>query len=184
MNCKRCGKTITEHTFRLYRKRCVPCFNRLPMQRLKNLCSETLPILAMILALPILAVFHCLRKLWHTIAPVPFRRSEIISRMTPHFGPAGAIQYVNGLKKGFHKRIPRRVCYCGTHTIRTNSKTPDLTLCQTIGREDGARLQLKPMQLQKILDQRCSKPYKSRSRSPRRKLIGKRITIKKQANKQ
>ena len=159
MNCQRCKATITEQTCSLYRNRCVPCFNRLFIPRLKRFCSETLPFFALLLVIPAFAAFHLLLKLWHTIAPVPFRRSEIIRRMTPHFGLAGAIEYVNGLKNGFHEGIPRRVCFCGTHTIRSPQMTSVPPLCYIIGREDGAKLRRNSKQLKLILDQRCSAPY-------------------------
>jgi hypothetical protein len=164
MNCQRCGTTITEQTFSIYRRRCVPCFNRLPIARLKKFCSERLPFLALFFVIPVASAYHLLLRLWHIIAPVPFKRSEIIRLMTPHFGLSGAVKYVNGLKRGFHEGIPRRIC--GTHTIRNPKEITSRWPCYTIGREDGAKLRRNSKQLQQILDLRCSAPYQSKSTKP------------------
>lgn len=167
MNRQRCKATITEQTFSHYRNRCVPCFNRPIIRSLKRFCSETLPFLALLFfVIPAFVAFHLALKLWHTIGPVPFRRSEIARRMTPHFGLAGALEYVKGLKKGFHGGIPRRVCFCGTHTRHSLQETSVPPLCYTIGREDGIKLRGNSKQLEQILDQRCSSPYQCKLTKP------------------
>src|SRR6266536_3162900 len=162
MNCQRCGTTITEQTFSIYRRRCVTCFNRLPIPRLKKFCSETLPFLALFFVIPVASAYHLLLRLWQIIAPVPFKRSEIIRLMTPHFRLSGAVEYVNGLKKGFHEGMPRLVCGTYLRAKKITSRSP----CYTIGREDGAKLRRNSKQLQQILDLRCSAAYQSRSTKP------------------
>ncbi len=171
MNCQRCASTITEQAFSFYRGRCMPCFNRLFIRRFKSLCSDTVPFLLVlffvIFVIPVAAALDLLLRLWKTIARVPFRRSVIIDLMTPHFGLAGAIEYANGLKKGFDEGALARVSVCGTHTIRKPKKIPEPSLCYTVGCEDGKKLRRNSKRLQQILDLRCSTPFQSNSKKPK-----------------
>lgn len=162
MNCKRCGKPITEQTFALYARRCVPCFHRLPFQRVCWFFTEALPIiLGVVLLAPAFIVYAFLRRLWHRFAPVPYRRSEIIRLMTPHFGSNGATKYVNGLRHGFFERRSIRRCnYLSGAPRSKHQSATQRSRCYTIGREDGAWLRRAPKQLQQILDRRCYAPYR------------------------
>ncbi len=174
MNCHRCGKPITAQTFKIYRNRCVPCSKHRLIPRIQKFSRETLTILTVIILLPPIIVFELVRRSWCMVAPLPFRRNEIIRMLSSHFGTTGAIEYVNGLRYGYHEGLRKRPCCSGIH-----SDQPVLSICFTIGRDDGGRLRRDPKQLRRILDQRCSAPYKRKSRkralprnkkSPRREL--------------
>jgi len=164
MNCKRCGKPITEQTSALYARRCVPCFAQLPIQRLRWFFTEALPIIVVILLAVLLApafiVYAFLRRLWHRFAPVPYRQSEIVCLMTPYFGVNGATEYVNGLRRGFFEK--RRALICGTYVAPYKYRAMIPFDFYTIGREDGNWLRRAPGQLQRILDHRCSAPYQTK----------------------
>ena len=166
MICKGCGTTITEQTFSIYRKLCLPCFRRLPIQRLKAFCDYAVPFLVLVLFLPVFVFSHIFRRLWRSFLPLPFMRAEILQLMTPHFGYGGAIKYADGLKRGFQDYSPQRRHYC--HHIPKFRNTSASSLFFTIGRKDGAVLRRDPKQLQKILDRRCSAPYKNKPRKQRR----------------
>jgi hypothetical protein len=103
MNCRRCGKSITEYTFAHHARRCV---------RLFFTEGEFVFILGLFL-IPIFIAYELIRELWQTLRPVPFKRHEILRLMSPYFGVSGATEYVNGLKCGFVERPYLRRCGYG-----------------------------------------------------------------------
>lgn len=161
MNCQRCGKPITEQTFAIYARRCVPCFRRMPFQRVRLFFTEGefLFVLGLLL-IPVFIACASIRRLWHRVRPVPFKRREIIRLMTPHFGIDGATDYVNGLRRGFLDGHSLRRCgyICAHQLVKSPSR------CNIIGREDGACLRRAPKRLPQILDRRCSAPFRTKSR--------------------
>jgi len=151
MTCKRCGKRITEQTALLYRRRCVPCFRRLPVQWLKSFGSEGLLTLLILGIAPFAFIYYKLRGLWSSIAPVPFRRSHIIDLMTPLFGFKGANAYLEGLRYGFHNGNRTGDCCVISRPIERRSNHNFTSECRSAGRYDGAKLRRHPQKLQEIL---------------------------------
>jgi len=101
MHCKRCNKTITEQTVRIYGGRCVPCHRKRLSQRLPRILGETLSIIAGVLSIPfcLARTFVSLVRLWLT--PLPFTRREVIEIIAPVHGRAAARTYFAGLRTGF-----------------------------------------------------------------------------------
>ena len=162
MTCKRCGTTITEQTYSIYWKRCVPCFNRLPIQRLKKFCDYAVPFLVGLLFLPVYLTFYILRRLWRLISPVPFKRSEILRLMTPHFGCDGAIEYADGLRNGFQEgSLQRR---SSRIQLPKSKNIDEAAHIFSIGREDGYALRRHPNNLKHILERRCKDPLRNKLR--------------------
>jgi hypothetical protein len=114
MKCQRCGKSITEYTFSYYARRCVPCFQRMPLQRVRLFFTggEFVVVVGLFL-IPVFLVYELVRQLWQNVRPVPFKRHEILRLMTSHFGIDGATEYVDGFRYGFVERSSLK--HCGTH---------------------------------------------------------------------
>jgi len=161
MNCQRCGKPITEQTFAIYARRCVPCFRRMPFQRVRLFFTEAEFLFVIgLLLIPVFIACASIRRLWHRVRPVPFKRQEIIHLMTPHFWTDGATDYVNGFRRGFLGSPPRMRCgYARAHQL---AQSPSRSYI--IGREDGEWLCRAPNRLRQILDRRCSAPFRTKSR--------------------
>jgi hypothetical protein len=164
MTCRSCGTTITEQTFTIYRKRCVPCFNRFPIPHLKEFCEFSVVLVGLLLYFPVYITFRAFRRLWRSICPLPFKSTEIVRLMTPHFGYAGAIKYLSGLKNGFQEDSHLKRCCCVSH-ISSRKKAATPSIFYAIGQEDGTMLRRRPRQVQQILERRCSAPYKNKSRN-------------------
>jgi hypothetical protein len=131
MKCQRCGKSITEYTFAHYVRRCVPCFQRMPLQRVRSFFTEDgFVVLVGLFPIPVFLLYELVRQLWQKVRPVPFKRHEILRLMTSHFGIEGATEYVNGFRCGFVERPSLK--HCGTHHSRQSR-------AYIAGREDGTR---------------------------------------------
>src|SRR6266481_4088830 len=103
--CQRCGKSITEYTFAHYDRRCVPCFQRMPLQRVcLFFTGGEFVVLVGLFLIPVFLVYEQVRQLWQIVRPVPFKRHEILRPMTSHFGIERATEYVNGFRCGFVER--------------------------------------------------------------------------------
>lgn len=163
MNCESCGKSITEYTFVNYAQRCIPCFQRMPLQRVRLFFTHGgFDVLVALFLIPFFLLYEIVRLFWQMVRPVPFKRDEIYVLMTPHYGTEGAKKCIRGFRYGFVER-PSRHCGCRRKVDSVDIRRSRESLAYIAGREDGAWLRRAPKQLQHILARRCSAPVHLRN---------------------
>lgn len=115
MQCKRCNKTITEVTARIYGERCVPCHRQGAKQRLVRFLGGIGLSFRSLVSLPFDIIFGIrgLFRLWFT--RYPFTRREFVAALEPVFGRSGARFYFSGFRRGYvcpgYYLSGRHVCY-------------------------------------------------------------------------
>ncbi|SKB00308.1 hypothetical protein SAMN02745166_03117 [Prosthecobacter debontii] len=146
MRCKRCNKTITEQTVRIYGGRCVPCHRKRLSQRFPRIFPEMLSFIRFTLTIPInlASLLVYLIPLW--LAPLPFTRREVSAIIEPVYGSEAALEYFKGLRSGFvNKPVHTGPCFSDP-------------LFFSLGVDDGYKIKCDLSQWPRGVQNRATKP--------------------------